>query len=380
MNSTASSAGDVPTDAVGPTHTASSPLKLVLFALIPVTVLAVLAEILAAVTIERATQIETDPSSGARSYVMRMGSWPWSRIVSTRLNALGFPGPELPDSTEEKRCMHVVFIGDSFVFGDGVEGDSSFVSLIGRTLASRSGSRCVRFFNLGERGSTIPRQRRRLLEVRSRIRPDLVILSQYQNDLADLDAPEPRDLRLVAPVSETSSGHGTPTEATAAVDRFSLLSPRLVRFLSYHAFAALITSGIHRDELSHWSVLADTARRADAARLMTAYTASFDSLAAELAADSVAFGTIILPSKFDVMAGRFPEEAFFLGLAAKNRVPTLRIFPVLDAQRAPYAFLMYDGHLNEHGNRIVATAVNDWLLSASPAPFPRLRTTMVAHQ
>lgn len=380
MNPTATSAGEVPDAAGVPPRPALGPAKLALFALIPVTVLALVAEVLAAVTIERTTRIELGEATGDRSYLMRMGNWPWSRSARTPLNSLGFPGPEFPDSATPKRCVHVVFIGDSFVFGDGVDGDSSFVSLVGRSLATTDGERCVRVFNLGERGSTIPRQARRLREVRSLLKPDLVILAQYQNDLADLDAPEPRDLRrsvpdptAAAPRAPTSEAAAATAAATAAADRFSFLSPRIVRLLSYHAFAALITSGIHRDELRHWSVIADTARRADARRLMAAYTTSFDSLATELAADSIAFGTIILPSKFDVMAGRYPEEDFFLRLAATHGLPTLRIFPLLDARRSPYAFLMYDGHLNEHGNRLVATAVGDWIASLDAAPFPRLR-------
>lgn len=372
MNPTATSAGEAPDAAGVPPRPALGPAKLALFALIPVTVLALVAEALAAVTIERTTRIEVDESTGGRSYVMRMGNWPWSRTARTPLNSLGFPGPEFPDSTTPKRCVHVVFIGDSFVFGDGVDGDSSFVSIVGRTLAASDQERCVRTFNLGERGSTIPRQARRLREVRGSLKPDLVILAQYQNDLADLDAPEPRDLRLSAP-GPTATAPRPPASDAAAVDRFSFLNPRLVRLLSYHAFAALITSGIHRDELRHWSVIADSSRHADARRLMATYTASFDSLATELAADSIAFGTIVLPSKFDVMAGRYPEEEFFLGLSAAHRLPTLRIFPLLDAQRAPYVFLMYDGHLNEHGNRLVATAVSDWVGSLDAAPFPRRR-------
>jgi hypothetical protein len=358
------------------------PLKLALFALIPVTILVVLAEVASAFTIERRARIDELPDGG-REYRMQVGSWPWSRRVATPINSDGFPDREFPDSVATKTCLHVVFIGDSFILGDGVDGDSAFAQIVGRELAARPGTPCIRSFSLGERGSTIPRQARRLRALLPRLRPDVVVLGQYQNDLTDLLEDEPRDLsRAAEAAAKTARAAGDSAGSTNAatansapmmpVERFSFLNPRLVRLLAYHTFGALITSGIHRDELEHWSVIADTARRDEAARLMAIYAASFDSLASDLARDSIAFGTIILPSKFDIMAGRFPEEEFFLGLAARHRVPALRIFPVLDVQRRPYAFLMYDGHLNERGNRVVATAVTDWLLRSAPAPFPAL--------
>lgn len=360
------------------------PLKLALFALIPVTILVLVAEIAAAFTIERSARIE-EIAGGGREYRMRIGSWPWSRRVATPINSDGFPDREFPDSAAAKECVHVVFIGDSFILGDGVDGDSAFAQIVARELAARPGSPCIRSFSLGERGSTIPRQARRLRALLPRLKPDLVLLGQYQNDLTDLLEDEPRDLSRIAEAAarrarmarEADSGSADPDRTANApmmpVERFSFLNPRLVRLLAYHTFGALIATGIHRDELEHWSVIADTTRRDEATRLMASYAAAFDSLAAELARDSIGFGTIILPSKFDVMAGRFPEEDFFLGLATRHGLPSLRIFPVLDAQRAPYAFLMYDGHLNEHGNRVVATAVNEWLLQSQPAPFPLLR-------
>ncbi len=288
-----------------------------------------------------------------------------------------------------KTCVHVVLVGDSFVYGDGVDLDSSFVSIVDREATARAGERCIRMFNLAERGTTIPRQARRVREYRARLRPDVVILGQYQNDLTDLLDPEPPELSL-KPDSERARAIGDVPRAQRAVaaapnanspgwglvqDRLRVFNAAIVKLLSYRLFAVMIANDVHRDELRHWSVLADDSRRDVAERLTTEYTASFDSLASELARDSIAFGVIILPSKFDVLAGRFPEEDFFLRLAEKQGVPTLRVFPVLDTKRSPYAFLMYDGHLNEHGNRLVAEAVSEWVFRRDPAPFPALRPT-----
>jgi lysophospholipase L1-like esterase len=287
----------------------------------------------------------------------------------------------------------VVFAGDSFVFGDGVDADSSFTAIVSRVAASNENP-CVRILNLGERGTTITRQARRLREVFNRLRPDVVVVFQYQNDLTDLLRPEPLSLALDS--EEHGQGTTIPQESSAegaahfagldafglrpeGIDggavsgRLRLVSSSTLRFLSYHLTARLIEADIHRDALAGWSVLADSSRRAESRRLTDRYTVGFDSLAHELRTMGVDLGVVILPSKLDLLAGRFPEESFFLDLAARHGLPALSLYPVLEERRSPYTFLMYDGHLNEHGNRLVAEQVLQWLFHASPAPFPALR-------
>jgi hypothetical protein len=341
-------------------------LKLGVFALIPAILLLVVAETCATFTIDRTVRTETDPQSGHVNYSLRIGRFPWRRQSITPLNSLGFPDVEFATVPPKEHCLHIVFTGDSFVFGDGVDSDSSFVGLVRSWNSARGPAQCTRVFNLGERGTTIDRQARRIRETMEALQPDIVILGQYQNDLADLDNPGAVDSVTAAPAAAG--------DATDVRDRFAPLNLNLVRFLSYHAFGTAIRRNIRYDVLRHWSVLADTSRRDAAQRLMGLYRQQYESLVAELAARNIDFGVIVIPSKFDVLAGRFPEEEFFVGLAEKNDVPYLRVFPILDEKRSPYTFLMYDGHLNELGNRLIAEAVQRWLHAAEPAPFPVLRT------
>ena len=81
---------------------------------------------------------------------------------------------------------------------------------------------------------------------------------------------------------------------------------------------------------------------------------------------------VIVPSKFDVLAGRSPEEPFFLELARGKNVPALSLFSRFDKQRSPYPYLKYDGHLNERGNELVADAVMEWLFDEEPEVFRAL--------
>ena len=131
--------------------------------------------------------------------------------------------------------------------------------------------------------------------------------------------------------------------------------------------------GVRYDVLSYWSVLDQPGNREVAEHLQVLYEEFYDGLAKDLQARRIAVGVLVMPSKFDVMAGRSPEEGFFVRLAEERGIPYLRLLPALDSRRSPYPFLLYDGHLNEQGNKVVAEAVFDWLFRSDTAPFPQLR-------
>ena len=331
-----------------------------LFSLAPAVALVVVAEVLSRLTISRQGRVTRDTATNRSVYVMRVGFWPWSRRTRTPLNSLGLPDEEFPQPGDPKRCRHVVFAGDSFTFGDGVDRDSNYVEVVRRRLSARDTVSCVRVFNLGERGTTIDRQIKRILETVDRLRPDLVILGQYQNDLTDLRAP---GAILGPPMrpGEQPARRGVP-EPRAAFNASS------VKLLAYRSTAFMIERGIKRDQLAVWSVMADSTKRPEAQRLQEVYGRLFAQLADALARRNIEFGVVIIPSKLDVLAGRYPEEQFFVALAEQHRVPYLRTFPTFHERRTPYAFLVYDGHLSEHGNRLLGDAVYAWM-TAQPPPF-----------
>jgi hypothetical protein len=347
-----------------PRSKAARALKLCILSLLPAVVLFGGAETYATLAIQRAVAVETD-DKGKRRYTMRIGRLPWSRASVMALNSDGFPEIEFASISPKRDCNHIVFAGDSFVFGDGVDRDSSFVSLI-RTWADRHpGHACTRVFNLGERGTTIDKQTSNINRHIAELSPDVVILGQYQNDLIDL---------LFSHSEQARQAAGNKTENWQSVkDRFRTFDLNVVRFASYHLFNGAIQRGVRYDLLKHWSILADSQRAHLAEKLKADYEAQLVALKEQLAARGVAFGVIILPSKFDLLAGRFPEGEYFRTLALNAGIPYLPIYPILDENRAPNPFLIYDGHLNERGNRLVADAVYNWLFTAQPSPFAELR-------
>jgi hypothetical protein len=167
------------------------------------------------------------------------------------------------------------------------------------------------------------------------------------------------------------------SETTFWGDRLRMITPGfdspLPRMLTYRAFHFLGERRIKLDILRRWSVLADTSYGEYAQWLTGIYRAMFDTLVTEVRATGAQFGTVILPSKMDIIALRYPEGEYFAGLARARGVPHLELFPVFDRERQPFPFLLYDGHLNETGNRLVAREVFAWLFTGPEAPFPGLR-------
>ena len=96
-------------------------IKMIAFALTPVTVLVLGAEALTATALDRRFGNEIDPLCGRRTYVFHMGRYPWSHVSRTAINSLGFPDDEFVNIRPKGSCTHVVFVGDSFVFGQGVQ-------------------------------------------------------------------------------------------------------------------------------------------------------------------------------------------------------------------------------------------------------------------
>lgn len=342
------------------------PIKLAVFSLVPAIVLLVIAETAARISISRRALTVTDSTTGRSIYTLQIGKWPWSHPSTTPLNSLGFPDDEFPSPEQKRGCTHLVFAGDSYVLGDGVDRDSNFVEIVRRRASARHTAPCIRIFNIAVRGTTIDRQADAIRRTLDRLQPDVIILGQYQNDLTDLNAPG-----AILDPNRNTDGSKRPGDSVRV--RARILQSKLIKLLTYRLFAVMIERGTERDVLRHWSVMADTSRRAEAERFQETYSLLYADLATTLSARRIAFGVVIIPSKLDLLARRYPEEAFFVELATRHNVPYLRLFPVLDAQRSPFAFLMYDGHLNERGNRLVAEEVYRWLFEPNPAHFPPLR-------
>jgi hypothetical protein len=341
---------------------------MMIFALFPVTLLVLVCEGLTTAAIHRDFRIEKDPSTGRSTYVFRMGRYPWSHVSRITLNAMGFPDEDFENLPPKGECTHVVFAGDSYTFGDGVDGEKGYVSLVRARAAARFPNRCIRLFNVGERATTIDRHAQNLERTWSLLEPDIVILGQYQNDLSDLT--KPWLVTDSAAAQTPAAGRGRRWLPFNL--RVPLIGVSMNRWLTYQTLAGLTVQGIHYDLLARWSVLADPNNRTLAAQLKEQYSTLYASTIDRIRSRGAEVGVVIVPSKFDVLAGHSPEEEFFLDLARAKGVPALALFRNFDARRSPYPYLTYDGHLNERGNELVADAVMAWLFDGEVPVFRAL--------
>lgn len=105
----------------------------------------------------------------------------YRRAVNNTLNAWGLREPWNTLSEEDHR-LRIVFLGDSIVYGDGVEREETFCYLLEELLApSRPAG--VRTINMGFWGTAPARQLERYLALRELIRPDVVVHVVYPNDV-----------------------------------------------------------------------------------------------------------------------------------------------------------------------------------------------------
>ncbi len=94
--------------------------------------------------------------------------------VSVRIDSLGYRGAEI--SREKAGARRVVVLGDSVVFGQGVEEDSTIPVILGRVLAQKHPDEKWEVINAGVRGYNMKDY---LIVLKPRVlslRPDLVVL------------------------------------------------------------------------------------------------------------------------------------------------------------------------------------------------------------
>lgn len=343
-------------------------LKYVAFALVPLVIVVAVLHVTASVVTYREIRFDQDSLTGVTVYRTRIGRYPWGHRSRTQLNSLGFADREYSALPPKAGCYHVLLAGDSFTFGDMTNGEETWAALLRDRVAAIHRDGCVRFFNVAAPVTTIEEQSRRIRETIDILDPDLVLLGQYQNDITDLT-----NWGSVAYVPATDSAATTNwgLRLRSAIPGYDSPFPRM---LTYVAFKLFVETGTRVDVLRRWSVLADSSDLAYANKLTTLYEEFYAELLKDLRARGVAVGVIIMPSKMDLMAHRYPEGVFFEGLARKYDVPALSTYDVLDRNRRPMPYYTFDGHFNERGNRIVADAVYQWLLVDEQGPFAALRT------
>jgi lysophospholipase L1-like esterase len=123
-----------------------------------------------------------------------------NHVAVARINALGLRGRNFPVG-KPANTSRILFVGDSFTFGEGVQDDETFASILQERLRSEAadGERTYHVINAGVPGYNTKDE---VLNLRAKwldLEPDTVVLVFYLNDAYD-------DSRFAALISGSAEG------------------------------------------------------------------------------------------------------------------------------------------------------------------------------
>jgi len=310
--------------------------------------------------------------------------------VHVRINDLGLRGAPVPKSPPSGR-RRVLLVGDSFVFGWGVEEEQTFAAELVRLLPE------LETVSMGVAGYGTDQELIWLRREGLALRPDLVVACFYINDLIDNVSPvrwshnKPtfrlgadgsllETLPPAAPAAPARSEKPAPPAPAWPGERiddwmvshlriYSLLRPRIAT-LAVRAGWMTPEEGLD-DYVAYFRRAASPAQEAQW-RLAEAELAAMDQAAR---AQGARFAVLVVPAKVQVQkdvrarvlrayglrAADFdfggPEER----LAAWGRtagVPVLTVHPDLERAAATRRlYYQFDGHWNREGHKAAAAAL-----------------------
>ncbi len=320
------------------------------------------------VPIPRFEPHETRGYENARDAEYRQGKPEW--VMHVRTNSLGFRGGEPRD---EK--LRILAVGDSFTFGYGVSEDETWTTLLDRAHEE------VEVINAGVPGYGTAHELLLLEEHGPTLRPDIVLLAFFWNDVLD-------SYHAEIPRFRTEGGElirEVPApDAVASKLRTRRSKERLLaRSYAYRFFSD--RAKIARFRLRQWFGMGDihsfgTDRKVfeEAWALQEALLRAFASASREIGAKLL---LIVIPDQVQVHTEWRVAGAGGLDLDIQDRlgeiassleIETLDLLPGLNAARGDSPlYFRQDRHLTALGNRIVAELVRSRLEDEAWWPVSR---------
>jgi hypothetical protein len=254
------------------------------------------------------------------------------------VNSLGLRGPELPTQKApgERR---VLVLGDSMVYGQGVADDETVPAQLERALG-RSG---VSVINGGLRAYSTAQELALLQDLGPRIRPDLVVLCWFWNDI-DADPVEVQ-YRGLAGLGEVLFDTRAPIDGML---RFQWRVRRVVR----RSALVMLTYDLLSPDGDKWPP-----REAQVAGLgkLDAHLAEFKRWCG---AHDAGLVFVVIPNPNCLREGHPSEklEGEAAALARWHEVPTVETLPALRAlvDRAGSILIPFDGHYLPTANGVIA--------------------------
>jgi hypothetical protein len=283
----------------------------------------------------------------ARGYEMVPDRDHFTYFEPVHVNHLGLRGPDLPEKTPEE--FRVLCLGDSTTFGQGVSEEETIPALLQADLADagRTAGRTIRAVNGGLRGYATIHELALLRELGPAIRPDLVVLLWYVNDL---ERPDP-----VKSAQELERSGPVVLDTRSRMDGFDVWEWRGRQILRSSA----LLMKLHDIWMSKPAAPLDDDSIRGGLAFFDQDLDAFLALGKELG-----FGFVVAPipyrsalrgdSPFDLLVQRIGEHARAHGIEVVDLLPALRAKFAKDPERA---ILPYDGHYTGAANRAMTRAL-----------------------
>ena len=301
-----------------------------------------------------------------RGYEMVPGRDHCTYLHPVHVNALGLRGGELPPKAPDE--VRILCLGDSLVYGQGVADAETIPSKLEGELAERASEarRVVRVVNGGVRGYDTAQELALLEDLGDRIRPDVVILFWYPNDLEKPRIEEAREaLERSGPVAYDTEAR---TEGAAALvwraRQILRSSALLVR--ARHVVTDLLAKPLPPAEIERGFERLDASLARFAAhareRKLLLVVATLPTSAALLPGRGRADGEDAVRAE-DALRARVLALARAHGLPGVDPTPELR---ELRARLGELPVLPYDGHYDGRANAVIARRIAPVLRNLLP--------------
>jgi lysophospholipase L1-like esterase len=265
-----------------------------------------------------------------------------THIAVARINSLGLRGEDFP-SEKPPDTSRILFVGDSFTFGEGVQDDETFTSVLQERLRSEvgDGGRRYQVINAGVSGYNTEDEVQNLRMKWLSLEPDTVVLVFYLNDAYD----ESRFAALITGSAEGELGRDLQFESRSRLLQF--VADRVFRWRVGRRISEIYQSQFFGDPAiggHDWEACKRSLRQAS-----------------ELLRErDIRFAMVIFPELY-VLDESHPFENIYRrvqAFAESLGIPTLNLFPVFEGRRAPDLWVAAtDHHPNAEAHRIAADAI-----------------------
>ncbi|MBI1245735.1 MAG: hypothetical protein GC202_12070 [Alphaproteobacteria bacterium] len=289
----------------------------------------------------------------------------WRRPYHVETNSQGFRVAEEPAPDSRK----IVAIGDSQTFGPYVANEDTWPAWMQSELRRRQDSQSVQVFNAGVSGYTIADELAWLKDKGTRLKPNLILLGVFENDVLDYRRVLSGHATRIAVYDETDGWLARLRVALWQNSALYNVASALKRRLQFQ----MSQVDLRRGEGD--AALTRPEPNSDFSRYAAAYERDFREFVRVAEEARIPVAVVAIPSYDTIVSGTKAEAAPIVArLCTDLGIPFLDLAPIVAALPDPgqSAYLLQwssvrrqldgNGHLSRFGHLHVGHAIAQWIL------------------